>query len=151
MKFSCDNLGFRVNFILLQLQCGYNNMRRVFSIKKKIFTWKRKIKKMFVVYEGGKSNKKDIWTNFFCTILKNRDAILKQFDSSSPSRTQMTGGMGKWPYKNKSKCLIIKKGIHYLIRHTSYTCITGMESVTHRRNNRHKSKMHSKHYWFFIQ
>lgn len=50
---------------------------------------------MIVVYEGGKSNKKEIWTNFFSTILKNRDAILKQSDSSSPSRTQMTGGMGK--------------------------------------------------------
>lgn len=71
-------------------------MRRVFSIKKKKSSLENeKSKKMFVVYEWGKSNKKDIWTNFFSTILKNRDAILKQFDSSSPSRTQMTGGMGK--------------------------------------------------------
>lgn len=60
MKFSCDNLGFRVNFILLQLQCGYNNMRRVFSIKKKSSLENEKSKKMFVVYERGKSNKKDI-------------------------------------------------------------------------------------------
>lgn len=60
MKFSCDNLGFRVNFILLQLQCGYNNMRRVFSIKKKSSLENEKSKKMFVVYEWGKSNKKDI-------------------------------------------------------------------------------------------
>lgn len=45
MKFSCDNLGFRVNFILLQLQCGYNNMRRVFSIKKKSSLENEKSKK----------------------------------------------------------------------------------------------------------
>lgn len=69
-------------------------MRRVFSIKKNSLQ-NEKLKKMIVVYEGGKSNKKEIWTNFFSTILKNRDAILKQSDSSSPSRTQMTGGMGK--------------------------------------------------------
>lgn len=60
MKFSCDNLGFRVNFILLQLQCGYNNMRREFSIKKKSSLENEKSKKKFVVYGGGKSNKKDI-------------------------------------------------------------------------------------------
>lgn len=60
MKFSCDNLGFRVNFILLQLQCRYDYMRPVFSIKKKSSLENEKSKKMFMVYEGGKSNKKDI-------------------------------------------------------------------------------------------
>lgn len=58
MKFSCDNLGFRVNFILLQLQCGYNNMRPVFSIKKKSSLENEKSKKCLWCMKGEKATKK---------------------------------------------------------------------------------------------
>lgn len=71
MKFSCDNLGFRVNFILLQLQCGYNNMRREFSIKKKNLHLKTKNqKKSLWCMEGEKATKKTFEQTFLVQFLR---------------------------------------------------------------------------------
>lgn len=58
MKFSCDNLGFRVNFILLQLQCRYNYMRHVFSIKKNLHLKTKNQKNVCGVWRGKRNKKK---------------------------------------------------------------------------------------------
>lgn len=70
MKFSCDNLGFSVNFILLQLQCGYNYMRRVFSIKKKSSLENEKLKKCLWCMKGEKATKKRFAQTFLVQFLR---------------------------------------------------------------------------------
>lgn len=67
------------------------------SRKRKAISLKTKYQIILAVDEGKKA-KKDIGSEFcilpnsLSTILKNRDAILKHFDSSSPSRKQHRSG-----------------------------------------------------------
>lgn len=63
MKFSCDNLGFRVNFILLQLQCRHDYMRHVFSLKKNLDLKTKNHKNCLWCMKGGKATKKTFEVN----------------------------------------------------------------------------------------